>query len=76
MKIRLRGKDGAPLSMSELQQGLFDIARKLAPHGACRAKWATLFVTFVDEDGEEVRIDEESEWTLYPYKSAADENGL
>lgn len=28
-KIKLRGKDGAPLSMTELQQGLYDIARRL-----------------------------------------------
>ena len=28
-KIRLRGKDGAPLSMQELRDGLFEAARKL-----------------------------------------------
>lgn len=76
LKIRLRGKDGAPLSMQELQQGLYDIARTLKPHGDCRAKWATLYLTLVDENGEEVVIDSKREWTLYPYESAADEHGV
>lgn len=76
LKIRLRGKDGAPLSMQELQQGLYDIARALKPHGDCRAKWATLYLTLVDENGEEVMIDPKGEWTIYPYGSAADEHGV
>ena len=75
LKIRLRGKDGAPLSMQELQQGLYDIARKLKPHSDCRAKWATLYLTMVDENGEEIVIDPKGEWTIYPYESAADEHG-
>lgn len=76
LKIRLRGKDGAPLSMQELQQGLYDIARKLKAHSDCRAKWATLYLTFVDENGEEIVIDPKAEWTLYPYISAAEEHGV
>lgn len=76
LRIRLRGKDGAPLSMIELQQGLYDIARKLKPYADCRAKWATLYLTMVDENGEEIVIDAKGEWTIYPYKSAADEKGV
>ena len=76
MKIKLRGKDGAPLSMQELQQGLYDIARKLKPHGDLRAKWATLYLTLVDENGEEVVIDPKGEWSIYPYQSGADEHGV
>jgi len=49
LKIKLRGKDGAPLAMNELQQGLYDIARKLRPYGECRAKWATLYLTLFVE---------------------------
>lgn len=75
LRIRLRGKDGAPLSMPELQQCLYDIALKLKPHGDYRAKWATLYLTLVDENGEEVIIDPKGEWTIYPYQSAADEHG-
>lgn len=75
-KIKLRGKDGAPLSMTELNQGLYDISRKLKPYAPYRAKWVTLYVTFVDEHGEEVVIDRKGEWVLYPYDSAADEAGL
>jgi hypothetical protein len=75
LKVKLRGRDGVPLSMTELQQALYELARKLKPHGDLRAKWATVYLTLVDENGEEVAIDAKSEWTIYPYKSAADEHG-
>jgi hypothetical protein len=75
-KIKLRGRDNAPLTMTEIRQGLYDIARALAPHEGCRAKWVTLYLTMVDEDGREVCLDPKGEWTLYPYKSAAEEKGL
>lgn len=75
-KIKLRGKDQTPLSMTEIQQGLYDISRKLQPYGDYRAKWATLYLTVIDEDGKEVLLDPKGEWELYPYKSAADEAGV
>jgi len=75
-KIKLRGKDNAPLTMTEIQQGLYDIARKLKPHEQYRAKWVTLYLTMIDEDGNEVLPDPKGEWILYPYKSAADEHGV
>lgn len=75
-KIKLRGKDNAPLSMKELRQGLYDIARKMERYKNYRAKWATLYITLVDEDGTEVCINKQGEWTLYPYRSAADEHDL
>ncbi|ODR95354.1 hypothetical protein AUC70_05850 [Methyloceanibacter stevinii] len=75
-KIKLRGRDGAPMSMRELRQGLFDIVRELERYEAYRAKWATLYLTLVDEDGNEIRIDTRGERILYPYKSIADEKGL
>lgn len=75
-KVKLRGKDGAPLSMPELQQGLYEAARCLKPLKGYRVKWATLYLTVVDENGEEVIIDRKNEWTIYPYKSAADDAGL
>ena len=73
-KIKLRGKDDAPLSMQDLRQGLYDIARKLSEYSGYRTKWVTLYLTMVDENGQEVRINKKGEWTLYPYQSAADEN--
>jgi hypothetical protein len=75
-KIKLRGKDNAPLSMQELRQGFYDIAHKLAPFAAYRAKRVTVYLTIVDENGAEVRLNKEGEWTLYPYRSAADEKGV
>ena len=74
-KIKLRGKDGAPLSMREVQQGLLETVRKLRWHDDLRAKWATLYLTLIDEDGREVVPDPKGAWELYPYKSAADEHG-
>ena len=56
-KIKLRGKDGAPLSMDELQQGLFEIARKLKSRRDIRAKWVTLYLTAIDEHGETIVLD-------------------
>lgn len=74
-KIRLRGKDNAPLSISQLNQGLYEAMRRLSRFGDYRAKWATLYLTIVDENGQEVRLDKSGEWTIYPYSSAADEHG-
>ena len=74
--MRLRGKDGAPLSMQELRDGMFEAARKLGQfEGTHRAKWATLYLTMVDEDGREVLPDPAGEWEIFPYKTAADEHG-
>lgn len=73
LKIKLRGKDGAPLSMQELRDGIYEAARQLQKYeDTHRAKWATLYLTMVDEDGKEVLL-EPSEIEIYPYKSAADE---
>ncbi len=36
-----------------------------------RDKPVTVYLTLVDEDGQEVRINKKGEWTLYPYRSAA-----
>lgn len=76
LKIRLRGKDKAPLTMPELRQGLYEIARRLERYADYRAKWVTVYLTMVDEYGDEVVIDRRGEWTLYPYKSAADDQGV
>ncbi|MCB1380916.1 MAG: hypothetical protein KDK89_21490 [Alphaproteobacteria bacterium] len=76
-RIKLRGQDGAPLSMAELRDGLYEATRRLRSfEGTYRAKWVTLYLTMVDEDGNEVLPDRKGEWTLYPYKSAADEHGV
>ena len=75
-KIKLRGKDNAPLSMCEIRDGLYEAARRLdAYDGTHRAKWVTLYLTMIDEDGNEVLPSRSGEWTIYPYKSAADEFG-
>lgn len=53
-----------------------EAARLLDSHeGKHRAKWATIYLTVVDENGQAVQIDAASEWTIFPYKSAADEHG-
>ena len=75
-KINLRGKDKAPLTIPELRQGLYEIARRLERYADYRAKWVTVYLTMVDENGDEVIIDRRGEWTLYPYRSAADDQGV
>ena len=75
-KIKLRGKDGAPLSMTEMRDGLYEIARRLQPfQEGYRVKRATLYLIVVDADGNEVLLTRDGEWTIYPYKCAADEFG-
>ena len=76
LKVKLRGKDGAPLAMNEFQQGLYDLALKVKPYGAYRVKYATVYLTVVDENGETVVLDPKGEWVLYPYDSAAEEHGV
>lgn len=75
-KVRLRGKDGAPLSMQEIRDGLYETVRRLQKlDGVPRAKWVTIYLTMIDGDGTEVLPDASGTWDIFPYKSAADENG-
>lgn len=77
LKIKLRGKDNAPLSMAELREGLLEAARALQPYEKdYRAKSATIYLTMIDSDGQPVRINDANELIIYPYKSAADEHKL
>jgi hypothetical protein len=55
---------------------LLELARKLRDHGSLRAKRATLYVTFVDDDGKETMPDVNGTWEIRPYKSAAEQFGL
>lgn len=72
-KIKLRGKDNAPLSTHEIQQGLLETVRRLRAHDGMRAKWLTIYATLIDEDGKEIVPDPSGEWEIYPYKCAADD---
>lgn len=75
-RIKLRGKDNAPLSIRELRDGLYEAMRRLGAYdGTHRAKWVTLYLTMIDGDGSEVMPDRSGEWIIHPYKCAADESG-
>lgn len=74
LKIRMRGKDNAPLAMSDLRQGLFELLRRLQPYHAYRIKAATLYLTVVDERGDEVTLAKTGEWSIFPYECAADQS--
>jgi hypothetical protein len=66
--------DQLRLFKDEIRDGLFEAARRLAPfEGTHRAKWATLYLAMVDEDGKEVLPDPSGEWEIFPYKCAADQ---
>lgn len=77
LKVRIRGRDDAPLSIAELRQGLYQLANKLERYdGEYRAKRATLYLVMVDDKGQEVRINDSGEMSIFPYSSAADEHGV
>lgn len=77
LKIRLRGKDNSPLSMQEIRDGLMEAARQLTAYEpGYRVKFATLYLTMVDDDGDPVRINDANELDIFPYKTAADEHGI
>lgn len=74
LKIKLLGKDGAPLSLRELKQALYETAQRLAPYEeSYRAKSATLYLNIVDRDGTPTRLEKTGEWKIFPYRSIADE---
>ena len=62
--------------MKEFQQALYDLALKVKPYANFRVKYATVYLTVVDENGETVMLDPKGEWAIYPYDSAADEHGV
>jgi hypothetical protein len=75
-KIKFRAKDNAFLSMQEMQQGLLEAIHALREHNGLQVKWATLYLTLVDESGNEVSLNSNGEMELHPYRSAADQLGL
>lgn len=77
LKIRIRGKDNAPLSIQEFSEGLLDLIRHLKQYEPdYRVKYPSLYMTVIDADGQPVRINNANELILYPYRAAADEYGL
>ncbi len=76
-KIRVCHEDGAPLSLPETRDGFYHAVRKLMSDPSChRAKRVTIYVTMIDQSGEEYLPDPKGEWNIHPYRSAADEHGL
>lgn len=77
LRIKLKGRDNAPLTMSEWRETLLEAARQLLPYeNGYRIKSADIYIRMVDENGTEVRINQKNELTLYSYKTAADEHGI
>jgi hypothetical protein len=72
LKVRIRGRDDAPLSMPDMRQGLFELARRLGECRGYRVKAAAIYLTVVDEHGDEVQIGKSAEWSIFPYECAAD----
>ncbi len=73
LTIRLRDKDDMPFSMTQLKQALFQLIHELEPHAACRVKNVAVYLTAVNPNGEEVSLNGESVWNIFPYRSAADD---
>ena len=77
LRIKVRGRDNAPLSIPEWRDALFEVARRLAQFEPdYRIKSADIYLRIVDENGTQVRINATNEITIYPYKAAADEHGV
>lgn len=73
LKVRLRGRDDAPLSIGQLRQGLYELIRRLTPYASdYRAKQVSLYLTIVDRDGSECQLSASGEWTVWAYRCAAD----
>ena len=76
LKIKLRGKDDAPLSMQNVREGLYEAIWRLLPFAPpYRAKWVMLYLTLVDEHGDPVVPPDGNTWEINVYRSAADEHG-
>jgi hypothetical protein len=73
LTIRLRSRDDMPFSMGQLKQALFQLIHELEPHGACGVKNVTMYLTSVDENGQEVSLNGKAVWNIFPYRCAADE---
>ena len=72
LRVRIRGRDDAPLSMTDMRQGVFELARRLDEYGDYRIKAASLYLTVIDAHGDEVTISKSGEWSIFPYECAAD----
>ena len=72
LRVRIRGRDDAPLSMTDMRQGLFELARRLDEHSDYRIKAASFYLTVVDAHGDEVTLSRSGEWSIFPYECAAD----
>ena len=72
LRVRIRGRDDAPLSIIDMRQGLFELARRLGEYSDYRIKAASLYLTVVDAHGDEVTISKSGEWSIFPYECAAD----
>jgi len=76
--IRLRGKPRTEITISEIQQGLLEIAGALAVlrNDGLSVDWATLSICIRDRNGKRIYPDPSGEWVIPIYKSAADEYKL
>lgn len=72
LKIRLSGRDDAPLSIEELKDTLYEAVRLLLPYTKThRIKRAALYLTTIDQHGTASPLMLEQTLTLRPYDCAA-----
>ncbi|WP_246729819.1 hypothetical protein [Rhizobium ruizarguesonis] len=65
------------MTIPELREVLLEAARELKQYETdYRAKFATIYLTLVNENGEPVRINQSNELTIFSYRSAADDLGI
>lgn len=69
----MAGRDGAPITIPELKDTLYEALRFLEPHSTShRIKRASLYLTTIDEHGTLSSLCFDHEITLRPYDCAAE----
>lgn len=73
LKIRLSGRDDAPLSIDDFKETLYAALQILLPHAKThRIKRAALYLSTIDANGAPSSIIFEHDITLRPYDCAAE----
>jgi hypothetical protein len=69
----MRGQGRYALLDGTAEQALFQLTHELEPHSLVRVKNVVLYLTAVDQNGQEVCRNGKAVWNGFPYRSAAND---
>jgi hypothetical protein len=75
VKYRIRTKGDLPMNLPQVQQGFYELLHAMRPYAELRVARLDVYVRYVDDQARPVGIGE-TEISIYPYVSTADENGI